>query len=99
MLDYLSLAAVAAVAREEALKAAAALGVTPSAVSQRIKGLEERLGAGAPDAGARRAARPRSAQNYVLMSSRSGCWRARSSPICRAFHPAGGWPPSRGSAR
>jgi LysR family transcriptional regulator (chromosome initiation inhibitor) len=46
MLDYLSLAAVAAVVREGSFeKAAAALGVTPSAVSQRIKGLEDRLGA------------------------------------------------------
>jgi LysR family transcriptional regulator, chromosome initiation inhibitor len=46
MLDYLSLAAVAAVAREGSFeKAAAGLGVTPSAVSQRIKGLEDRLGA------------------------------------------------------
>lgn len=46
MLDYLSLAAIAAVAREGSFeKAAAALGVTPSAVSQRVKGLEERLGA------------------------------------------------------
>lgn len=46
MLDYASLAAVAAVAREGSFeKAAVALGVTPSAVSQRIKGLEERVGA------------------------------------------------------
>ncbi|MBI1686929.1 LysR family transcriptional regulator ArgP [Caulobacter hibisci] len=46
MLDYPSLAALAAVAREGSFeKAAAALGVTPSAVSQRVKGLEERLGA------------------------------------------------------
>lgn len=46
MLDYLSLAAVAAVAREGSFeKAAVGLGVTPSAVSQRIKGLEDRLGA------------------------------------------------------
>lgn len=46
MLDYLSLAAVAAVAREGSFeKAAADLGVTPSAVSQRIKGLEDRIGA------------------------------------------------------
>lgn len=46
MLDYASLAALAAVAREGAFdKAAAVLGVTPSAVSQRVKGLEERLGA------------------------------------------------------
>jgi len=46
MLDYLSLAAVAAVAREGSFeKAALGLGVTPSAVSQRIKGLEDRLGA------------------------------------------------------
>lgn len=46
MLDYASLAAVAAVAREGSFeKAALALGVTPSAVSQRVKGLEERLGA------------------------------------------------------
>lgn len=46
MLDYLSLAAVAAVAREGSFeKAAATLAVTPSAVSQRVKGLEERLGA------------------------------------------------------
>lgn len=46
MLDYASLDAVAAVAREGSFdKAAAVLGVTPSAVSQRVKGLEERLGA------------------------------------------------------
>ena len=46
MLDYASLAAVAAVAREGSFeKAAAVLGVTPSAVSQRVKGLEERVGA------------------------------------------------------
>ncbi len=46
MLDYASLAAVAAVAREGSFeKAAQALGVTPSAVSQRVKGLEERIGA------------------------------------------------------
>lgn len=46
MLDYLALAAVAAVAREGSFeKAAAVLGVTPSAVSQRVKGLEERIGA------------------------------------------------------
>lgn len=46
MLDYPSLAAVAAVAREGSFeKAAAVLGVTPSAVSQRVKGLEERMGA------------------------------------------------------
>lgn len=46
MLDYPSLAAVAAVAREGSFeKAALGLGVTPSAVSQRIKGVEERLGA------------------------------------------------------
>lgn len=46
MLDYASLAAVAAVVREGTFeRAAAALGVTPSAVSQRVRGLEERLGA------------------------------------------------------
>jgi LysR family transcriptional regulator (chromosome initiation inhibitor) len=46
MLDYASLAAVAAVAREGSFdRAAAVLGVTPSAVSQRIKSLEERVGA------------------------------------------------------
>ena len=46
MLDYPSLAAVAAVVREGSFeRAAAALGVTPSAVSQRVRGLEERLGA------------------------------------------------------
>jgi LysR family transcriptional regulator (chromosome initiation inhibitor) len=46
MLDYASLAAVAAVAREGSFeRAAAVLGVTPSAVSQRVKGLEERVGA------------------------------------------------------
>ena len=45
MFDYLALAAVAAVLREGSFdKAAAVLGVTPSAVSQRVKGLEERLG-------------------------------------------------------
>lgn len=46
MLDYPSLAAVAAVAREGSFeRAAQVLGVTPSAVSQRVKGLEERIGA------------------------------------------------------
>jgi LysR family transcriptional regulator (chromosome initiation inhibitor) len=46
MLDYPALAAVAAVVREGSFeRAAAALGVTPSAVSQRVRALEERLGA------------------------------------------------------
>lgn len=46
MLDYLSLDAVAAVIREGSFdRAAAVLGVTPSAVSQRVRALEERLGA------------------------------------------------------
>jgi LysR family transcriptional regulator (chromosome initiation inhibitor) len=46
MLDYPSLAAVAAVITEGSFeRAAAALGMTPSAVSQRVRGLEERLGA------------------------------------------------------
>lgn len=46
MMDYASLRAVAAVAREGSFeKAAKILGVTPSAVSQRVKLLEERIGA------------------------------------------------------
>ena len=45
MLDYGSLAAVAAVVREGTFEGAARLlNVTPSAVSQRVKALEERLG-------------------------------------------------------
>ena len=45
MLDYPALAALAAVIREGGFeRAAAALGVTPSAVSQRIRALEERVG-------------------------------------------------------
>lgn len=45
MLDYSSLAAVAAVVREGSFeKAAALLKITPSAVSQRVRGFEERLG-------------------------------------------------------
>lgn len=45
MLDYAALAALAAVAREGSFeRAARALRVTPSAVSQRIRGLEERVG-------------------------------------------------------
>jgi LysR family transcriptional regulator (chromosome initiation inhibitor) len=45
MLDYASLAAVAAIVREGSFeRAARALNVTPSAVSQRVKQLEERLG-------------------------------------------------------
>jgi LysR family transcriptional regulator (chromosome initiation inhibitor) len=45
MLDYPSLAAVAAVVQEGSFeRAARALSVTPSAISQRIKLLEERLG-------------------------------------------------------
>lgn len=46
MLDYPSLRAVAAIAQTGSFeRAAEQLGVTPSAVSQRIKQLEERLGA------------------------------------------------------
>lgn len=45
MLDYAALAALAAVVREGSFeRAAAALHVTPSAVSQRIRALEERVG-------------------------------------------------------
>ncbi len=45
MLDYSSLAAVSAVLREGSFeRAARVLNVTPSAISQRIKQLEERLG-------------------------------------------------------
>lgn len=45
MLDYPALAAVSAVVREGSFeRAAERLGVTPSAVSQRIRALEERLG-------------------------------------------------------
>jgi LysR family transcriptional regulator (chromosome initiation inhibitor) len=45
VLDYPSLAALAAVVREGGFdRAAAALGVTPSAVSQRVRALEERVG-------------------------------------------------------
>ncbi|MBE9604109.1 LysR family transcriptional regulator ArgP [Acetobacteraceae bacterium H6797] len=45
MIDYPALAALAAVLREGSFeRAAGALGVTPSAVSQRVRGLEERLG-------------------------------------------------------
>jgi len=46
MLDYPSLAAIATIVREGSFeRAARALNVTPSAVSQRVKLLEERLGA------------------------------------------------------
>lgn len=46
MLDYPSLAALSAVVRDGGFeRAAAALGVTPSAVSQRVRALEERVGA------------------------------------------------------
>ncbi len=46
MLDYASIAAVAAIAREGTFeRGAASLGITPSAISQRVRGLEERLGA------------------------------------------------------
>lgn len=45
MLDYAALAALAAVVREGSFdRAAQALNVTPSAVSQRVRGLEERMG-------------------------------------------------------
>ena len=45
MLDYPALAAVAAVVREGSFERAAdTLGITPSAVSQRVRGLEERVG-------------------------------------------------------
>jgi len=45
MLDYASLAAVATVVQEGSFeRAARALNVTPSAISQRVKSLEERLG-------------------------------------------------------
>src|SRR3954451_14667902 len=46
MLDYASLAALSAVVQEGSFeRAAKVLSVTPSAISQRIKLLEERLGA------------------------------------------------------
>ncbi|WP_185985696.1 LysR family transcriptional regulator ArgP [Aureimonas mangrovi] len=46
MLDYQSLAALGAVIREGSFeRAATSLAITPSAVSQRVRGLEERLGA------------------------------------------------------
>ena len=46
MFDYAALSAVAMIAQEGSFeRAAAALGVTPSAVSQRVRALEERLGA------------------------------------------------------
>ncbi|HEY8576211.1 MAG TPA: LysR family transcriptional regulator ArgP [Devosia sp.] len=45
MLDYPAIAAVAAVIEEGTFeRAAMVLGITPSAVSQRVRGLEERLG-------------------------------------------------------
>src|SRR6202011_352665 len=45
MLDYASLSAVAVVVREGSFeRAARALNVTPSAISQRVKQLEDRLG-------------------------------------------------------
>ncbi|PTQ12226.1 ArgP/LysG family DNA-binding transcriptional regulator [Sphingomonas oleivorans] len=45
MLDYPALAAIAAVIREGSFERAAdTLGITPSAVSQRVRGYEERLG-------------------------------------------------------
>jgi LysR family transcriptional regulator (chromosome initiation inhibitor) len=45
MLDYAALSALAAVVREGSFeRAARALHVTPSAISQRIRGLEERVG-------------------------------------------------------
>ena len=45
MLDYASLSAIAVVVREGSFeRAARALNVTPSAISQRVKQLEERLG-------------------------------------------------------
>jgi LysR family transcriptional regulator, chromosome initiation inhibitor len=46
MLDYPALAAVSAVVREGTFeRAAQAMGITPSAVSQRVRSLEERIGA------------------------------------------------------
>lgn len=46
MFDYAALTAVSAIVREGSFeKAAAVLGLTPSAVSQRVRGFEERLGA------------------------------------------------------
>ena len=46
MLDYAALNAVSAVVREGSFEGAAqALGITPSAISQRVRGYEEKLGA------------------------------------------------------
>lgn len=46
MLDYMSLSALGAVLREGSFdRAARVMGCTPSAISQRIRGLEERVGA------------------------------------------------------
>src|SRR5690349_9349643 len=45
MFDYSALAAIGAVIREGSFeRAASRLGITPSAISQRVRGLEERLG-------------------------------------------------------
>jgi DNA-binding transcriptional LysR family regulator len=77
VLDYALLAALAAVIRTGSFEQAAQqLHVTPSAVSQRVKLLEERLGTilvvrGTPCVGT-----PRGGNVYVSMSNRWRCWKA-----------------------
>ncbi|MFJ1291934.1 ArgP/LysG family DNA-binding transcriptional regulator [Paracoccus yeei] len=77
MLDYPALAALAQIIRRGSFEAAAAsLGVTPSAISQRIKALEERMGEvlvhrGPPARGTDRALRLIQHLDQVLMLERA----------------------------
>jgi hypothetical protein len=85
MLDYAQLSALAAVIRTGSFERAAQhLNVTPSAVSQRIKLLEDRLGI---VSGASPARQQRSASTCASMSSKWPCWRARCTGAFRAFSP------------
>jgi hypothetical protein len=87
MLDYAQLAALAAVVGEGSFeRAARVLHVTPSAVSQRIRQLEERVGAVLVQRGAPCRAAPRRPVGHCCgMRSASRCsrpiWMQRC-PVC-----------------
>lgn len=83
MIDYSALRAVVMIVQSGSFeKAARALNVTPSAISQRVKHLEERLGAVLIERGSPCTATER-ATGSAVTSSRSGCWNAISWRNCR----------------
>ena len=92
-LDYNHLAALAAVIRTGSFdKAATALGVTPSAVSQRIKLLEERTGTVLVVRAARRVPLLPPGSGWSGTPKTSACWKPRSGQTSGHFSKAASAP-------